>query len=34
MKISLDDFSVKVGKEDIYKMTIGNTSSHEIRNDN
>jgi hypothetical protein len=34
MKILLGDFSVKVVKEDIFKPTIGNESSHEISNDN
>jgi hypothetical protein len=33
MKILLCDFSVKVGKEDILKLTIGNESWHEISND-
>jgi hypothetical protein len=28
-----DDFDVKVGREDIFKPTIGNESSHEIIND-
>jgi hypothetical protein len=27
-------FNAKVGKEDIFKPTIGNDSSHEISNDN
>jgi hypothetical protein len=34
MQILLGDFNVKVGMEDIFKPTIGNDSSHEIRNDN
>jgi hypothetical protein len=34
MKMWLGDFNVKVGKEDIFKSTIGNESLHEINNDN
>jgi hypothetical protein len=34
MKILLGDFNAKVGREDIFKPTIGNDSSHEISNDN
>jgi hypothetical protein len=34
MKIFLGDFNAKVGREDIFKPTIGNESSHEISNDN
>jgi exonuclease III len=34
MKILLGDFNVKVGREDIFKLTIGNESLHEISNDN
>jgi hypothetical protein len=34
MNILLGDFNVKVGREDIFKPTIGNESSHEISNDN
>jgi hypothetical protein len=34
MKILLGDFNTKVGREDIFKPTIGNESSHEISNDN
>jgi hypothetical protein len=34
MKILFGDFNAKVGKEDIFKPTIGNESSHEISNDN
>jgi hypothetical protein len=33
MKILLGDVSVKVGRENIFKLTIGNKSSHEISND-
>jgi hypothetical protein len=33
MKILLD-FNAKVGREDIFKPTIGNKSLHEIGNDN
>jgi hypothetical protein len=34
MEILLGDFSAKVGREDIFKPTIGNESLHEIINDN
>jgi hypothetical protein len=34
MKILLGDFNAKVGREDIFKPTIGNVSLHEINNDN
>jgi hypothetical protein len=34
MKILLGDFNAKVGREDIFKPTIGNESSHKISNDN
>jgi exonuclease III len=34
MKMSSGDFNAKVGKEDIFKPTIGNESFHEISNDN
>jgi hypothetical protein len=34
MKILLCDFNEKVSREDIFKPTIGNESSHEISNDN
>jgi hypothetical protein len=34
MKILLGDFNAKVGREDIFKPTIGNGSLHEISNDN
>jgi hypothetical protein len=34
MKILLGDFTAKVGREDIFKLTIGNESMHEISNDN
>jgi hypothetical protein len=33
MKILLGVFNVKVGREDIFKPTIGNKSLHEIKND-
>jgi exonuclease III len=33
-KILLGDFNAKVGREDIFKPTIGNESLHEISNDN
>jgi hypothetical protein len=34
MKILLGDFDAKVGREDIFKPTIGNESLHETSNDN
>jgi hypothetical protein len=34
MKILLGDFNAKVGREDIFKPTIGNESSGKISNDN
>jgi exonuclease III len=34
MKILLRDFNTKVGREDIFKPTIGNECLHEISNDN
>jgi hypothetical protein len=34
MKILLGDFNAKVCREDIFKLTIGNESQHEISNDN
>jgi hypothetical protein len=34
MKILLGDFNAKVGREDIFKSTIGNESLHEISTDN
>jgi hypothetical protein len=34
MKILLGDFGAKVGREDIFKRTIGNKSLHEISNEN
>jgi hypothetical protein len=34
MKVLLGDFNAKVGREDIFKLTIGNESLHEISNDN
>jgi hypothetical protein len=33
-KILLGDFNAKVGREDIFKLTIWNKSLHEISNDN
>jgi hypothetical protein len=34
MKMLLGDFNAKVGREDIFKPTIGNESLHQISNDN
>jgi hypothetical protein len=34
IKIFLGDFNAKVGREDIFKLTIGNESLQEISNDN
>jgi hypothetical protein len=34
IKILLGDFNAKVGKEDIFKSTIGKERLHEISNDN
>jgi hypothetical protein len=34
MKILLRDFNAKVGREDIFKLIVGNESLHEISNDN
>jgi hypothetical protein len=34
MKILLGNFNAEVGREDIFKPTIGNESLHEIRNHN
>jgi hypothetical protein len=34
MKILLDDFNAKIGRENIFKPTIGDESVHEISNDN
>jgi endonuclease/exonuclease/phosphatase family metal-dependent hydrolase len=34
MKILLGDFNAKIGREDIFKPTIGNESLHEISNYN
>jgi hypothetical protein len=34
LKILLGDFNAKVGREDIFKPTIGNESLHKISNDN
>jgi hypothetical protein len=34
MKIMLGDLNAKVGREDIFKQTVGNERLHEISNDN
>jgi hypothetical protein len=34
MKILLGDFNAKVGREDIFKPTIGTETLHETSNDN
>jgi hypothetical protein len=34
IKILLEDFNAKIGREDIFKPTIRNESLHEISNDN
>jgi hypothetical protein len=34
MKILMGDFNAKVGREDIFKLIIGNESLHEASNDN
>jgi hypothetical protein len=34
MKILVGDFNAKVGKEDIFKPTIGNEHLHKVSNDN
>jgi hypothetical protein len=34
IKILLGDFHAKVGREDIFKLIIGNESLHVISNDN
>jgi hypothetical protein len=34
VKIVLGDLNANVGREDIFKPTIGSESSHEISNDN
>jgi hypothetical protein len=34
MKILLGDFNAKVGRENIFKRTVGNEGLHEISNDN
>jgi hypothetical protein len=34
MKIILGDFNVKIGRENIFKPTIGNEGLHKISNDN
>jgi hypothetical protein len=33
MTILLGDFSMQVGREDIFKLTIGNSSLYDISND-
>jgi hypothetical protein len=33
-KILLGDFNAKVGRKDIFKLTIGNESFHQISDDN
>jgi hypothetical protein len=34
MKILLGDFNAKIGREEIFKLIIGNESLHEVSNDN
>jgi hypothetical protein len=34
MKILLGDFNTKVGKEDLFKLIIGNESLHKVSYDN
>jgi len=34
MKILLGDFNAKVGRQNIFKPTIGNENLHQDRNDN
>ena len=34
MEILLGDFNAKLGREDIYRLTIGNESLHQVSNDN
>jgi hypothetical protein len=34
MNILWGDFNAKIDREDIFKLTVGNESSHEISNDN
>jgi hypothetical protein len=34
MKVLLEDFNAEVGRQDIFKPTIGNKSLHKISNDN
>jgi hypothetical protein len=34
MKIILGDFNAKVGREDLFKLTVGNESLHKMSNDN
>jgi len=33
MEILLGDFNAKLGREDIFKLTIGNESLHQVSND-
>jgi hypothetical protein len=34
MKILSGDFNAKLGREEIFKLSVGNESLHEISNDN
>jgi hypothetical protein len=34
MKIMLGDFKAKVGRKNIFKLTIGNDSLYQVNNDN
>jgi hypothetical protein len=34
MKVLLGDINAEVGREDIFKLTVGNVGSHEISNGN
>ena len=34
MRVILGDFNAKVGRENIFKPTIGNESLHQVSNDN
>jgi hypothetical protein len=34
MKIVFEEFDAEVGRDDIFRQTIGNESLHEISNDN
>ena len=34
MKLLLEDFNAKVGRESVFKPTIGNESLHQVSNDN